>query len=60
MVVENESAAADIVKSSVASEEAIVKVAKDEADEIETTCNIALEKALPILKAAERALEVID
>jgi len=41
-VVEKESAAADIVKSSVAGEEAFVKVAKDEADEIEETCNAAL------------------
>lgn len=44
----------------ISKEEAIVKVAVDEANFIKAECEKDLEEAMPLLLAAEEALRVLD
>lgn len=58
--VEREKNSADILKEGIQKEEAIVKVAVDEANLIKEDCEKELQEALPALMAAEDALRVLD
>lgn len=54
--VEKEQEAAEIIRNDCAQEEAVASGIQAEADGIQAECQLELDKALPILKAAEDAL----
>jgi hypothetical protein len=51
-------AAADVLKEGIRGEEKVVKEAVDVANKIRSECEIDLSYAMPALKAAEDALKV--
>jgi dynein heavy chain len=58
--VQENKAAADVLKEGIQGEEKIVKEAVDAANKIKSECEIDLAEAMPALKAAEDALKVLD
>ena len=60
VVVSEKTAAAELVKASVAKDEASAQEAADEANAIKTDCESELAKALPALASATKALDAIS
>lgn len=58
--VEIQKGEADKIAEVISKEEAIVKVAVDEANQIKQECEKDLEEAMPLLLAAEDALRVLE
>jgi dynein heavy chain len=60
LVVQEKTVAAEIVKEAVSKEEAIAQEAADASNAIKVDCETELAKAIPALKAAEKALNAIS
>jgi dynein heavy chain, axonemal len=58
--VQENKAAADVLKEGIQGEEKIVKEAVDAANKIKMECELDLAEAMPALRAAEEALKVLD